>query len=155
MDTSLEWYTKCENRILECKRKYNKKTQRQYKLDLILRLAKGVDKVSYQCSRCENVKKEIEGLIEDLEQQRILSKYEKKEYLKRISAIKRHLTNKHRLVVKGDIVSSYLTIGLACGATFGLTVFNTLYYGLVLGILSGILIGKLIERKAKLENRLI
>ena len=155
MESHSDWYYKIEKELLLYQDTLNKKEQKKYKLDLLLRVAGRVDSFSTACGECQNFQGEIKGLVQILgELIQIPDKEKRKSYNRTINNIVKHLQKQHKLITKGQYLGMWIGIGVAIGAGLGAALENS-GIGPGLGIALGVAIGSYMEKKAKDEGRVI
>ena len=152
------WYDDTAKIISPYQDSLNKKAQKKYKLDLLLRVAGRVADFSSQCGECQLLQPEITTLAQGLSNliylPKPLSKEARKRYFKTINNITKHLQKKHKLVTEGHYKGIWMAIGPGISLALGVALGNP-GVGVGIGIAIGIAIGSYLDKKAQKEGRVI
>jgi hypothetical protein len=160
MQTGSQWYDRIATEISQYQYTLGQKeANKQYKLDLLLRVAGRVDSFSDICSECQTFKQEITSLVQEMSLLiQMPSKQGIRNHTKAVDRMVEHLKKVHKLVDKGHYMGMGVGIGLAIGAGIGAalgSVFDNAGIGTGIGIVLGIIVGTYLDRKAKEEGRVI
>jgi len=162
MENHNDWYIDIVKKIDRYKDKFNKRDDKKYKLDLLLRMAKRVAGFSADCVECQNFQGEITKLAEDSGNLIKASKEERKNHFKMINSILKHLQKQHKLITEGENFGIWIGIGIAIGSGMGIVFgvgLNNIGIGIPFGAGIGMAIGSAIgggmDAKAKKEDRVI
>lgn len=159
MEVHDDWYRDIVKEITLYKDRLSKRDYKKYKLDLLMRIAKRVADYSPNCGECQNFKKEITKLTEDLGDFHS-SKEKRKGYFKVIEIFTKHLQKSHKLIVEGKYISTWTVIGFIVAFVLG-TLFKAsgmsmgFSNGLIIGLIFGGVIGFALEIIAKKRGRVI
>ena len=155
IEVGSQWYNKIATEISQYKITLGEKGAKQYKIDLLLRVAKRVDEFSNICAECQAYKQEIANLVNELS---MLVQMPSKQGLKNhnaiITRIVEHLKKTHKLVDKGYHIGISMAIGAGVGAALG-AAFDNPAIGTPLGIGIGVAVGAYLDKKARDEDRII
>lgn len=148
------WYDDIVKEIDKHKGRFTLGEYKKYKLDLLLRAAKRVDRFSVDCSQCQNFRGDIEKLVEHSGNLIQSSKEERKNYFRTIDSVIKHLQEHHKLIVDEQNLEIWIAIGMTLGIVFGSSLDN-IGAGIVIGIGVGAAIGAGLDDKAKKEGKVI
>jgi len=149
-----DWYKYIVNEINKYKDIFSPRQYKIYKLDLLLRISKRIQDFSPDCRKCQNIKTEINKLVEMLENIIKSSREERRGYFDSIDNIVKHLKEKHKLISEGQNIALWLPLGICFGAPFGI-IFDNIALGIPIGMVIGVAIGVSLDAKAKKEGRVI
>ncbi|MHC4460602.1 MAG: hypothetical protein ACYS6W_16915 [Planctomycetota bacterium] len=159
METSDDWQNDIAQEIGGYKDKFSKKDSKKCKLDLLARVTKRVAGFSADCNECRQFQGEITKLVEDLGDLVDASKENRKNHLKVISTIIKHLQKRHKLkryklICEGEYTMLGMVMGLVFGSAIGAAVGNVAI-GIPVGMGVGMAIGFAMEVKAKKDGKVI
>ncbi len=155
LEDQSEWYRRLVTEIRSLSDSLSKNVYKKYKLDMLLRIARRVDTLSYTCDECQSNKEVITNLVQDMGNMIQLSDKEtSKSYFKTIEDLTKHLQKQHKFVTKGYYVGLWSGIGVVIGAAAGAIMDNS-GIGTAIGTVIGLLIGLALDAKAKREDRVI
>ena len=155
MEIHNRWYDDVAKVINSYQDSLNKKGQKKYKLDLLLRVARRVADFSDECGQCQLFQPDITTLARELGNLvQMPDKARRKRYLKKINHIIKHLQSEHKLVTQGHNVGLWTAIGSGIGVALGAGMDNV-GGGIPIGIAIGVAIGIALDKKAKKEDRVI
>jgi hypothetical protein len=161
MESHSRWYNDIAKQINESGTKLDRKESGKYKVDLLLCLAERVDSFGDVCSQCQTSRQEIAELSKTLSEfsdlinaRAPVPKEQRKIYFKKINSITSHLQKRHKLVMEGQYMGLWMSIGVAIGLGLGAALDRT-GAGMPIGIGIGIVIGAFLDWKAKKEGRII
>ena len=154
METRSDWYKRATSEVSPYKDTLSKRERKKYKLDLLMRVAARIDEFSAYCGECQAFQPEITGLTENLGNLiQIPNREERKNHLKLIGNIVKHLQKQHKLVTEGYYMGIGITIGVGIGTALAAALDSGI--GTAVGIAIGIAIGNYLDRKAKREGKVI
>jgi hypothetical protein len=155
MEAHNAWYEKINGEITLHQQNLSKKEVKKYKLDFLLRVAKRVAEFCPECGHCQLFQQEITTLVQDLSNLiQLPDKQKRRNYHKKINHIVKHLQSEHKLVVQGQNVGLWISIGTAIGVAIGAGM-DSIGGGIPIGIGIGTAIGIALDAKAKKEGRVI
>jgi hypothetical protein len=161
MEIRSTWYKDIAKQINRIKDLKGEKNLKKYKLDFLLCLTQRVDSFSSLCSECQMFKQEISKQVSDLADfaqmpgdSIQMPKEKRRAYLKTIDKITGHLQKQHKLVVEGQHLGLWMSIGTAIGVPLG-AFSDNVGLGIPIGIAIGLAIGSYLDNKAKKEGRII
>ena len=159
MEVGSQWYNRIAIEISQYQTTLGQKGARQYKLDLLLRVARRVGEFSDICSECQTLKQGIEQLVHEMSMIiQMPSKEGIRNHTKAVDRQVQHLKKVHKLVDKGQYLGMGIGIGMAIGGGIGAAMgaaFNNPGIGTGIGIALGVAIGSYLDKKAKDEGRVI
>ena len=159
MEAGSQWYNRVATEIGQHKISLGEKEAKQYKLDMLRRVAKRVDEFSDICSECQALKQEITSLMQELSLLvQMPGKEGLKNHIKAVNKLVEHLKKVHKLVDKGHYMGMGVGIGLAIGAGIGAALGSAMDnpgIGTAIGMALGVAIGMYLDRKARQEGRVI
>jgi len=148
------WFDNVNKEITSIKSKLDKAEIRKYKPDVLIRVARKVDKFSPNCRTCQRYQGDIKKLTEYLRHLPKISADDDKDYFKKGNIIGEHLQAQHQLVMEGKYFGWGAVIGAAIGGMTGWAS-GLLIIALPVGLAIGCLFGWLFERKARNEGKTI
>jgi hypothetical protein len=148
------WYDNISKEIISVKSKLDKGEIRKYKPDMLLHVARKVDKFSPTCRTCQRYQGDIKKLAAYLKDLPGLSADDDKDYFKKGNIIGDHLQAQHKLIMEGRNFGWGAVIGAAIGGMTGWAA-DYLIIALPLGLALGCLGGWLWESKARKEGKTI
>lgn len=138
------------------------KDLRFFHVDSLLNYAGHCEKLSSKCKLCKSYQKEIETIVNDLDQYLNGNMSGRSAYEKKLHAIQAHLKSEHLLVVPKYNLSLFTFIGMIIGTLFGIVVAEWinpnsrdifLLVGWFIGLLAGRLSGLSKEKKLEAQGR--
>ena len=160
MEVYNNWYRGIVKEVTTYKDRLPKRDYKNYKLDLLLRIAKRVADYSPNCSECQNFQGELTKLAEDLGDLHS-SKEKRKDYFKVIDTFTKHLQKSHKLITEGKNFKTWTIIGFLVGSFVLGTIFRAagmsmgFSNGLIIGLILGGLIGIVLDTVAKKRGKVI
>ena len=155
MEANDDWYQRMKRDIDEYREKFGEQIYREYRLDLLTRIARRVADFSVSCRKCRKLYITINNKVVDIDEIAESNKQEKLQHHKTIDEIAEHLQYDHHLMT--DKV--YARIGLAFGGFIGLSIggasgqaLDNLLLGIPIGVLLGLIVGALIGRGMDRSN---
>jgi len=161
------WCETIEARTRVCRQQLSPKEQRQFRLEMLPRLARRVDSFSNECYQCQHLKNELSRISQLLMCHPGLNHEERKQYLSGMAQVTRHLNRKHRLVSEWHYVKRFVSIAVALGLGLVGLGYLLLYLGVTLIVLTlalpaligriifSYLVGLFMDRRAKKKGRVI
>ena len=154
MNQSSEWYQNIARGIEALKTRLGQPESNEYHLDKLLKLSRHVDALAATCDLCQNLKPEIEKLVQQLNTPSQITRAQKRSYLGNMERIVSHLQKGHKLISEGQNLAIWLGIGTALGMAFG-ALFKNMAIGIALGVGVGVAIGASLDARAKKEGRVM
>ena len=161
MEIHSAWYNNIAKQINRIKDLLGEKNCKKYKIQYLICLAERVDSYSSLCSECHVSQQEITEAINNLSDfaklpgdSARMPKEKRRAYFKVINKITGHLQKQHKLVVEGQNLGLWMSIGTAIGVAIGASSDNV-GIGIPIGIGIGVAIGTYLDNKAKKEGRVI
>jgi hypothetical protein len=155
MEIRSRWHQEIVQTIHSYQDTLNKKEQKKYKLDLVLRLSRRVAGFSPECGECQLFQQEISEYVRELGNLiQMQDKTRLKNHLKRLDRMVKHLQSQHKLVPQGHNVGIWMAIGTGLGVAIGAGMDNV-GAGIPIGTAIGLVIGMRLDAKAKKEDRVI
>jgi len=159
MEVGSQWYNRVATEISQHKISLGAKEAKQYKLDLLRRVAKRVDEFSDICAECQALKQEIANLMQEMSLLiQMPGKEGLKNHTKAVNNMVDHLKKVHKLVDKGHYMGMGIGIGLAIGAGIGGALgaaMDNPGIGTAVGVALGVAGGTYLDKKARQEGRVI
>ncbi|MGB2957519.1 MAG: hypothetical protein WBG01_02815 [Bacteroidota bacterium] len=149
-----DWYDDIVKVVDEQKIRLGKKTQKKYKVDSLLRVAKRVAEFAEDCEECRGFQGEINTLASRLGNVEEFSKEERKEYSRTRKKLTEHLQKKHKLVPEGYYVGVGVALGISIGVAIG-TAIQVIGAGIGIGLALGAAIGSSLDAQAKKDGKVI
>jgi len=161
METHSAWYSGINKQVNKIKDLKGEKNLRKYKLNYLLCIAERVDSYSGFCSECQSFQKEITEIVADLSEfvqipddSARMPKEKHRVYFKTVNKITSHLQKQHNLVIEGQNLGLWISIGTAIGVAIGASS-DSIGFGIPIGIAMGTAVGTYLDNKAKKEGRVI
>lgn len=159
-DYHARWYENIEKVMGSYQASLTPKEVKNYKLDLLLRLARRVADFSEECGQCQVFQPDITQMGQELGTLSKRSKDVRRAYARKIKLIVRHLQSRHKLVTEGRYRNRGMIIGSGVGAALGgiLSAAGAgagFGAGAGLGAGLGMTIGAGLDAKAKKDGRVI
>ncbi len=159
MEVGSQWYNRIATEIGQHQMTLGEKGAKQYKLDLLLRVARRVDEFSDICSECQALKQEITSLMQEMSLLvQMPGKEGLKKHIKAVNKLVEHLKKVHKLVDKGHYLGMGVGIGMAIGAGLGGALgaaMDNPGIGTALGVALGVAVGMYLDKKARQEGKVI
>ena len=161
------WCETIEARTRVCRQRLSPREQRQFRLEMLPRLARRVDSFSDECYQCQHLKNELNRISQFLTCQSGLGHEERRQYLSGMAQVTRHLNRKHRLVSERHYVKRFVSMAVALGLGLVGLGYLLLYLGVTLIVLTvalpalvgriifSYLVGLFMDRRAKKKGRVI
>jgi hypothetical protein len=161
------WCETIETRARVCRQRLSPREQRQFRLEILPRLARRVDSFSDECCQCQHLKNELSHISQLLTHRSGLNHNERKQYLSGMAQVTRHLNRKHRLVSERHYVKRFVSLAVALGLGLVGLGYLLLYLGVTLIVLTvalpaligriifSYLVGLFMDRRAKKRGRVI
>ncbi len=158
MEVRSNWYDKITKEVGLHKDNLTQKEYKEYKLDLLLRVAGRVDDFFSVCGQCQLLQPEITRLVGELayliQMPKQTLREARKSYHKTLNNIIKHLKKEHKLVTKGYYRGVGMTIGPIIAVAIGAALKNP-GIGFGVGLVIGLAIGSYLDKKAEKEGRVI
>lgn len=153
--TGSPWHNGIIIKINNLEMSLDKKTARNYRTDLLKRVARRIDEFSASCSECQSMKDTLNTLVEEASHQSGLpvTKAQFKSYHKSVELLAGHLKKTHKLIEPGMYLAIGISIGVALGAGISTSMGQPAFSGI--GIPIGVAIGLALDNKAKKEGRVL
>ncbi len=159
MEVGSQWYNRIATEIGQYQITLGEKGAKQYKLDMLRRVARRVDEFSDTCGECQALKQEITSLMQELSLLvQMPGKEGFKNHIKAVNKLVEHLKKVHKLVDKGHYLGMGIGIGMVIGAGLGGALgaaMDNPGIGTAIGVALGVAIGMYLDRKARQEGRVI
>ncbi len=149
-----DWFEDVTEEIDRIKKKFSKKEERKYKLELLEKVCKRVDEFSSTCGECYQYKGVISNLLQNLGGIVQLSPTAGRDHNTKINDIVKHLRKNHKLIASGAYMAIGNGIGVALGVSIGAALGNV-GAGIGIGAGLGAAVGAVLEAKAKKERKII
>ena len=162
MELKDSWFLKINKNIQEQKGKIHKKDYKFFQVNVLLNIAKYIQKFSGACSTCSQNKEIFEDMTENLSNSINNSVSARRKYTNKIDKITKHLRKKHSIFYEGYFLSLYTILGIIAGMLFGGLIFlpisiSLIKFGVLGGFLIGIFVGRILgnqkEKKTKTINK--
>jgi len=155
MEIQNRWYKETAEKINSYQSSLNKKEQKKFQLDLLLRVTRRVAEFNEECGECQLFQQEITAYVNELGNMiHLVDNVRRKKYAKRLKQTVRHLQSQHKLVSKGHNVGIWISIGTGIGVAIGAGM-DSVGAGIPIGIGIGVAVGMTLDAKAKREDRVI
>ena len=140
---------------------------KQYRLPLLLRLARQVATFSHECEICSDLQVQIAQLGTNLPNQLLMTRQSLKDYLDVMKSITSHLKHSHGFVEERYYVKRYVFVGFTFGISlvllalvllnFGITLLalNITLLALITRVIFSYTIGYFLDRRAKKRGRVL
>jgi hypothetical protein len=167
MEAQDGWVRNIAAEIGDLKSRLNPSETRKYKIPMLLRISDRVAEYCAECQQCRQFKGQIARLIENLYDASPMTDAARKDHLKTIDIITRHLKKKHRLIEERHYLKRFVSIAVAGGISLIAFGYMLLSFGitlLVIGItlpalfvrlIFGYTLGFFMDRRAKKKGRVI
>ncbi len=153
------WYYQVSKIINDQKENLYKRDFKFFQVDVLLKLAKKIDHYSSECNECNNYKKEILELSEQIPELLNNSLKGRREFEKNIDKYRNHLKRKHKLMPERYYISLYSLLGTVIGITVGLIAallinWHIVKFTVLLCFAIGLIVGRIIgNRKEKKQKK--
>ena len=155
MEARSDWYNRTAAEINQHRDTSDKKVSKKYKLDLLLRVAGRVDDFASYCGECQMFQQEVTSLAQELGNlMQLPGKERRKNHIKQIDNIVKHLKKEHKLITEGYYRGMGMIMGPAMGTGIGAGLGN-ISIGIGIGMAIGIIIGNYLDKKAEKEGKVI
>lgn len=128
------------------------KQLKKYDLEIAPRIIARLDQMSPECEKCQEMAQMTDELI-SISHDYLTNKDARKTIKKKLKEASNHLYSKHQIVRKGFYQSFWLAIGISIGASLMTALDNPAFIGI--GIAIGVGAGASMDKKAKLERRVL
>ena len=149
-----DWYDGIVKEIDQQKNRLDKKAQKKYRVNFLLRAAKRVADFSEDCETCRGFQGEIDTFASRLGDAEQFSKEERKEYSRTRKKLTEHLQKRHKLVPEGYYMGVGVALGMSIGVAIG-TAMQIIGAGIGIGLALGAGIGSNLDAQAKKEGKVI
>lgn len=141
---------KLKSYLAEIEKSVDNKVAAKLELELCVSIIERLDSLSADCEECKQVFHDLEDhltqLKDNIDQ---IDPTDIKQHHQKISTIRSHLQNKHKLVTSGYYLSIFISIGTSVGLLFGLLIYDNVALGLPIGLGIGVAIGASLDADVK------
>jgi hypothetical protein len=149
-----DWLEDSTEKTSQLKKKFSKREERKYKLELLEKISKRVAEFSSTCGECYQYRGVISNLLQNLGGLVQLSPTAGRDHNEKINNIVKHLRKKHKLITAGSYMVIGNGVGVALGVSIGAATGN-IGAGIGIGAGLGAAIGAALEAKAKKDKKII
>jgi hypothetical protein len=149
-----DWQHKSLERLEYFKQHFDKKNNKNLKLESLERIIRRIAEFSPTCTDCQRYQPMIDDILHSLGGQLQSSREDRRTYYKNLRELTTHMTKKHHLRAAGTFIALGLSMGPGIGISLGVAMGN-IGAGLAIGTGFGLVLGSGLEARAKREGKII